>query len=77
MPIAYVMINTEVGTMEKVHEAIKKINGVTEAYMVYGIYDIIAKINAETMERLKEIVTWDIRRLESVRSTITMVVIEG
>jgi len=76
MPVAFVLINTEIGTLEEVLAAIRKINGVEEAYSVYGVYDIIAKIKAESMDKLKEIVTWHIRRLNRVRSTLTMIVIE-
>jgi DNA-binding Lrp family transcriptional regulator len=76
MPVAFVLINTEIGTLEDVLAAIRKINGVEEAYSVYGVYDIIAKIKADSMDKLKEIVTWHIRRLNRVRSTLTMIVIE-
>ena len=76
MPVAYVLINTEIGSMEEVLAALRKISGVEEAYSVYGVYDIIAKIKAESMDKLKEIVTWHIRRLDRVRSTLTMIVIE-
>jgi len=77
MHIAFVLINTEIGGMEEVLEAIKKVEGVTEAYSVYGVYDIIAKVKADTMDKLKEVVTWHIRRINKVRSTLTMIVIEG
>ena len=77
MPIAYVLINTEPEKMEEVAREIKKIKGVVEASMVYGVYDIVAKIQTETMDRLKEIVASQIRRMESVRSSATMIVIEG
>jgi len=77
MPIAYVLVNTEPEKMEEVAREIKKIKGVIEASMVYGVYDIVAKIQTETMDRLKEIVASQIRRMESVRSSITMIVIEG
>ncbi len=76
MPVAFVLINTEIGTLEDVLAAIRKINGVEEAYSVYGVYDIIAKVRADSMDKLKEIVTWHIRRLNRVRSTLTMIVIE-
>jgi DNA-binding Lrp family transcriptional regulator len=76
MPIAFVLINTETGYMESVVEALKKIDSVEEAYMVYGVYDVVAKIKANTMDKLKEIVTWNVRRLERVRSTLTMIVME-
>ena len=77
MPTAYVLINTEPEKMEKVVKDIQKIEGVKEAQMVYGVYDIVATVKTDTMDKLKGIVTWDIRRLEGVRSTLTMIVIEG
>lgn len=74
--IAFVLINTEIGSENKVLKAVKKVDGVKEAYSLYGVYDIVAKIQAETMDKLKEMVTWHIRRLDKVRSTLTMVVTE-
>ena len=75
-PIAFVLINTEIGSENEVLKTLKKVNGVKEAYSVYGVYDIVAKIQAETMDKLKEMVTWHIRRLDKVRSTLTMIVTE-
>ena len=49
---------------------------VKETFMVYGVYDIIATVKAETMDKLKEIVTWNLRSLDKVRSTLTMIVVE-
>ena len=77
MPIAFVLINTEIGAEEEVLAELKKVSEVKEAYMVYVVYDIIARIQAESMEKLKEIVSWKIRRLDKVRSTLTMLVIES
>ena len=44
---------------------------------VYGVYDIIVKISADTMDKLRETITWHVRRIDKVRSTLTMIVIEG
>ena len=77
MSTAFVLVNAEIGAEEEVLQLLKKIEGVREAYMVYGVYDIIAKIQADSMDQLKEIVTWHIRRLNKVRSTLTMIVMEG
>jgi len=74
--MAFVFINTEMGSEEEVITDLKKVEGVIEAYVVYGVYDIVAKIKAETMDKLKDIVTSHMRRLNKVRSTLTMVVIE-
>ena len=76
MPTAFVLINTEIGSENEVLQALKKIDAVDEAYMVYGVYDVVAKVKANTMDKLKEIVTWHVRRLDKVRSTLTMIVIE-
>ena len=77
MPIAFVLINTEIGSEGEVLRELKKIEGVEEAYSVYGVYDVIAKVKADSMDKLKDIVTWRIRRFEKVRSTLTMIVIEA
>jgi len=76
MPMAYVLINTEPKYMENVVETLMKIDAVEEVFPVYGVYDVVAKIKAETMEILKEIVTWKVRNLDEVRSTITMLILE-
>ena len=76
LPTAFVLVNTEIGSEDEVLNAIKKVDGVQEAHNVYGVYDIVAKIGAESMDKLKEVVTWHIRRLDKVRSTLTMIVIE-
>ncbi|MGB8779928.1 MAG: Lrp/AsnC ligand binding domain-containing protein, partial [Candidatus Bathyarchaeia archaeon] len=57
-------------------KALREIKGVEEAYPVYGVYDIIVRTRADTMDRLKEIHD-KIRRLERVKSTITMIAHEG
>lgn len=74
MSIAFVLINADLGSEEEIVSELKKIEGVKEVYMVYGVYDIIAKMEAETMDKVKDIVTWKIRRLDKVRSTLTMIV---
>jgi DNA-binding Lrp family transcriptional regulator len=76
MPLAFVLLNAEVGSEDEVVEELRKIANVKESYAVYGVHDIVAKVEAESMDKLKEI-TWKIRRLDKVRSTLTMLVIEG
>jgi DNA-binding Lrp family transcriptional regulator len=76
MPSAIVLVNTEIGFENDVLKEIKKVECVAEASAVYGIYDIVARVKADTMDKLKEIVTFRIRRLDKVRSTLTMIVIE-
>lgn len=76
MAMAYVLINTEPKHMERVVATLKKLDSVEEIFPVYGVYDVVAKIKAESMDKLKEIVTWKVRSLKEVRSTITMLILE-
>ena len=77
MPMAYVLINTEPKNMETVVSTLEKLDSVVEIFPVYGVYDVVAKIQAETMEKLKDIVTWKVRSLDNVRSTITMLILDN
>ena len=76
MPMAFVLINAEIGSEEEVLKELNKVEGVVDAFVVYGVYDVVAKIRADTMDKLKDAVTWHVRRLNKVRSTLTMIVVE-
>jgi DNA-binding Lrp family transcriptional regulator len=76
MPTAFVSINTEIGSESDVLKELKKVEGVVEASAVYGVYDIMAKVKADSIDKLKEIVTWHVRRLDNVKATLTMIVVE-
>ena len=75
MPIAFVFINTVPKFMSQVLEEIKKMEGVEEAKMVYGNYDIVAKLKTETMDKLKQTVSSQIRITNKVLATQTTIVI--
>lgn len=77
MAKAFVLINSDLGAEEEIVEKLRQIPYVKEVYIVYGVYDIIAKIEAENMDKIKETISWHIRRLEHVRSTLTMIVVES
>jgi DNA-binding Lrp family transcriptional regulator len=74
---AFVLINTEVGSELDVLRELKKIEGVEEAVALYGAYDILLRVASKSMEELKRIITWDIRKMSRVRSTLTMIINEG
>jgi len=74
MPTAFVLINSETGAEDLVLRALKKIEAVKEAYKVYGVHDIVAKVEAETMEDLEKAITWRIRRVDKIQTTQTMIV---
>jgi DNA-binding Lrp family transcriptional regulator len=76
MATVFVMINTELGAESEVLKGLKQIEGVKETHLVYGVYDIIARIETENMQELKDIVALKVRRLDKVRSTLTMIVVQ-
>ena len=71
---AFVLINAELGT--DIVDDLKAIPEVKQVYGVYGVYDYVVRLEADTMEQLKDIVTNQIRRLKNVKSTLTMIVID-
>ncbi len=75
--IAYVMINCDLGAEESIIKELKHFENVKETHGVYGAYDIIAKVESENQEALREAITWKIRKLDKVRSTLTLCCIEG
>jgi DNA-binding Lrp family transcriptional regulator len=76
MPSAFIFITVDMGHMAPVVKKLKNIEGVKEAHMLYGSYDIVAKINADTMDKLKELVTQYVQRIDDVRTTLTMITME-
>lgn len=71
---AYVLINTTIGKEQEVVKQIRKFSGVTSAECTYGVYDMVAIVEGETKDRLREIVG-TIRKQKEVRSTLSMWVI--
>ena len=76
MTMAFVMINAELGSEDELVRELRKLNNVREVHPVYGVYDIVVKVEAETMNQLKEVIS-GIRKLNKIRSTLTMTVMEG
>lgn len=75
MPMAYLLINTEEYDPQLM-KVLRKMKGVEEAFPLYGVYDIIVKTRADTMDAIKEAHN-RIRRLQKVRQTLTMIAHEG
>lgn len=73
---AFLLISAEIGREKDVASELQSIQHVSEVHVTYGVYDVIAKVEAESPERLKETITNKIRSLEHIKSTLTMVVVE-
>lgn len=76
MTIAYVLINVRSGAEEEVMDSLKSVSNISEAYVTYGTYDVLVKIDSETLDKIKETVDLKIRKLDKVRSSVTMIVME-
>ena len=76
MPTAFVLIATEAGSEAEVLRDLRQVEGVEEAFAVSGVYDIVVRVKAATIDQLKEIVAGRIRKLNNIRATLTMFVEE-
>ncbi len=81
MPTAYVLINSDLGTDESIISKIKEIlkdekNIEFTIQGVYGIYDVVLKIRSDDTDILRNLITYKIRKINNVQSTLTMMVIE-
>jgi len=76
MPSAFVLINVETGAEDSVLKQVRKIGMVEESYVSYGVYDLIVRVRADSMEELKDTVTHKIRAINEVRSSLTLILME-
>ena len=77
MPQAFVLFNVSSGSEDQVLNDAKKIKGVQEVYISYGVYDLLLKIQADSMDELKELVTHELRTINNVRSTLTLILTQN
>ena len=77
MAKAYVLINCDLGSEDKLISDLRKLEHIKDVVGTFGAYDIVAKIEAETSEQLREAVTWKIRKMDKVRSTLTLMEVVG
>jgi len=74
--LAYVLIGVEIGATEEVLRELRGMPEVKESYGVYGVYDIIVKVEADDMPSLKDVISSKIRQIDKVRNTVTMIISE-
>ena len=76
MPQAYVLFNVESGSEDTVLKQLRNLENVQESYVSYGVYDLIVRIKADTMEGLKDLITHKIRTIRQTRSTLTLIIMD-
>ncbi len=77
LPTAFILVNTDPAWMEQVLKKIVAIEGVKEAVMVYGIYDLVVKVETDSMDKLKTIINEHLRKIHKVTATATMMVLKA
>ena len=77
MVTAYVLISCDLGFDVEIIDEIKQLEDVKEVHGIFGAYDILVMLESANVENLKDIITWKIRKLNRVRSTLTLLVTEG
>lgn len=73
---AYVLFNVESNSEDQVLKDVRVVDGVQEAYVVYGVYDLAARIEAVSMTELKELVSRHLRMITNVKTTLTLILVE-
>jgi DNA-binding Lrp family transcriptional regulator len=74
---AVVLLNTNLDAQEKILENIRLVDGVEEAHVLYGVYDLLIKIKGNSIEKLKEITKLRIKPIAGVNSSLTMMIVQG
>ena len=69
---AYILVNTEVSQESSIKDALRDVKEIKGIHNIYGIYDIIIEVEAESVDKVKEIVFNEVRRLKHVKNTVTL-----
>ncbi len=73
MTIAYLLIKSDLGAEENVKEQLEKLEQVQKVERTYGDYDMVVKMESEHIEKIRETIAWNIKKLDKIRSTLTLV----
>ncbi len=76
MHSAFVLMNAELGKENQIVSELEKIPYVKEVYPVYGVYDVLMVIESDSMETLRETITSKVRKLDGIKSTLTMIIVK-
>ncbi len=73
MTDAYVMLNCELGAEEGIIAKLRELEQVTDVFETIGTHDMLVKLQADNFEKIREIISWNIQKLDKVRSTATLI----
>ncbi len=72
MTVGYVLMKCDLGAEDEVTEKLTGMDEVLWVDQIYGAYDLLAKVEAPNIEKFKALLTWEIQRMDKVRSTLTV-----
>ena len=73
---AVVLVNTDLGAQDRVVETLKLVDGVEEAHALYGVYDLLIKIKAVSIDKLREMTKLQIKPIAGVNSSLTLMIVQ-
>ncbi len=75
---AVLLLNTgSESSQDEILESLKLVEGVEEAHALYGVYDLMIKIKALTLDQLKQIIKLNIRQVAGVTSSLTLMIADN
>jgi DNA-binding Lrp family transcriptional regulator len=77
MQTAYILISCDPEDTEEIALALRNIKEISEAKMVEGPYDIIAKLEANDSEKVKEIISTQLKKIIKIKHTLTLTSIQN
>ncbi len=72
MEKAYILLSCEVGKEHELASQLSSINEIKNVMITYGDYDIVVEAETENSEKMDNLIISKIRKIEKIRSTITL-----
>ena len=76
MSESFVLINVAMGKEAEVLEELRSVPVISMVYGTYGAYDVVTKVEADDQSNMRDIITMKIRKIEYVRSTLALIIID-
>ena len=73
---AVVLVNTELGAESEVLESLLHMKEVEEASVLYGVYDLVVKVKAQSLDELRDIIKLRFSKIMGVASLLTLMLVD-
>lgn len=68
---AYMLVNVGAGAEERVVAALKGIPEVKQAHIVTGLHDVVAYLESEDLNKLRDVIIRNLRKVDGISRTVT------